>query len=92
MSSGNVNVKTGTYFLLLLITGLLLYSITASSTPDGVTITIGGNTTKSASAGGIANYSGNDTTRPEMAGGFIFFMNITGETQNVRWKAFVGNA
>lgn len=71
---------------------LLLGAVVVSSAPDGVTITILGNTTKTSSGGGMANYTGNSTSLPNVAGGFIFTMNITGKTQNTRWKAFVGNA
>jgi hypothetical protein len=76
---------------LSIIAFMLLLLLTVSAAPDGVTITIFGNTTKSAAAGGNANFTGNSTTQPATSGGFIFTMNISGDTQNVRWKAFVGN-
>jgi len=85
------NVRVSAFLLLaIVLAGLFSYHVT-SATPDGVTVTILGNTSKSAVAGGFANFTGNDSTQPNRAGGFIFTMNITGKNQNLRWKAFVGN-
>lgn len=71
---------------------ITVYATIVSSTPDGVTITLLGNSTKNPSAGTILNLTGNSSLNPNTAGGFIFTVNITGKTQNTRWKAFVGNA
>ena len=85
------NLRVSAFLLLVIVlAGLFSYSV-ISATPDGVTVTILGNSTKSAVAGGFANFTGNDSTQPNRAGGFIFTMNITGKNQNLRWKAFVGN-
>jgi len=61
------------------------------SLPTGPTINAIANTTKSSGAGSIMNGTGNDTEKPNTAGGFIFEVGLQGETQNVRWKAYVGN-
>ena len=84
-------IASAVLLLIVVIAGLLSDHVTGAATPDGVTVTILGNTTKSAVAGGFANFTGNDTTQPNRAGGFIFTINVTGKNQNVRWKAFVGN-
>ena len=49
--------------------------------PDGVTIIPIRNETKTPGSGGIINTTG----------GSITTVNINGTTQNVRWKAFIGN-
>src|SRR3989338_1068820 len=58
----------------------LLASV-AAAVPDGVTIIPISNTTNTPGAGGLINTSG----------GSITTINLNGTTQNVRWKAFVGN-
>jgi hypothetical protein len=52
-----------------------------TATPDGVTIIPIRNETGSPTAAGLLNTSG----------GSITTVNLNGTTQNVRWKAFVGN-
>ena len=59
--------------------------------PTGPTITTISNSTKYSGTGTIFNGTGNDTDKPDMSGGFIFTINLQGETQNIRWKAYVGN-
>ncbi len=53
----------------------------SSSTPNGVTLTTVSNTTGSGAAAGMLNSTG----------GSITTIRLNGTTQNVHWKAFLGN-
>ena len=74
------------FILVILVSIIYVYAA-----PVGPTVTIKGNTTKSAAAGTKVNATGNDTTNPNKAGGFIFTVNLNSVQQNSRWKAYVGN-
>src|SRR3989344_8533797 len=83
----------------LLLTAIIVYltlffSLNAAvfSVPDCVTVNILGNVTKVAGTGTIANLTSGSANTPHVSGGYIFTINLTGETQNARWKAFIGNA
>ncbi len=69
---------------------LSIYSIMVFSTPSGVTITTVRNTSLSETAGTIANYTGNGLGDGS-GGGYIFYVNVTGNTKNTKWKGYVGN-
>ncbi len=66
--------------IVVLVTVAMLCSI-ATATPNGVTIVAISNSTGAPGAGGFVNTTG----------GSITVINLNGTTQNVRWKAFVGN-
>ncbi|MBI4438380.1 hypothetical protein HY640_00440 [Candidatus Woesearchaeota archaeon] len=66
---------------------LIVLAAVVYSEPFGATITYIANTTKGATNGSIANYTGGGTS----SGGYIFYTNISGTQQNLRWKGFVGN-
>lgn len=78
--------------VLLVLSFTIIYSLSVFALPDAVTIAVIANSTKTVGTGQIVNLTGNSTSAPDAAGGFIFTINVTGETQNSRWKAFVGNA
>jgi hypothetical protein len=80
------------FLVLISIVLTLIYSLSAFSLPDGATIVALGNTTKTVGNGQLVNYSGSSVSAPDVSGGYIFTINVTGKTQNMRWKAFVGNA
>jgi hypothetical protein len=91
--SVNQNLSAKKITIALLAAALILiYSISVLSLPDGISVNVLGNTTKTVGAGTKVNLTGNSTTAPNAAGGYIFTINVTGETQNTKWKAFVGNA
>jgi hypothetical protein len=77
--------------IILVILLAAIYSISVFSLPDAPSVTVIGNTTKTVGSGLKVNLTGNSTTAPSASGGYIYTLNVTGETQNVRWKAFVGN-
>lgn len=59
----------------------IIESAAVSATPDGVTIIPIRNSTATPTAAGMVNTSG----------GTISTVNLNGTTQDVRWKAFIGN-
>ena len=65
--------------MLILLVSLL--TAVATAAPNGVTITPLSNTTATPVDGGLINTTG----------GSITVLSLNGTTQNVRWKAFVGN-
>ncbi|MEA2037225.1 MAG: hypothetical protein U9O94_06955, partial [Nanoarchaeota archaeon] len=72
---------------------LIIFISYVYAAPSGVgTVTPISNSTKiTGGAGTIINSTGNDTVYANKAGGFIYTVNLDGEAQNSRWKAYVGN-
>ncbi|MFH1182233.1 MAG: hypothetical protein V1702_04700 [Candidatus Woesearchaeota archaeon] len=74
--------KTFSFALIaVFIVGIALMSVFTSATPAGVTIIPIRNETSTPRAASFVNTTG----------GTIATVNLNGSTQNVRWKAFVGN-
>ncbi len=80
--------KSKKILLFLMAVVVAFYSLSAAvfSTPDGVTVTHVTNLTRTVGAGTIVNQS-----TAGISGGYIFIMNLSGDSQNARWKAFAGN-
>ena len=68
--------------------GLMIGTVIAA-TPEGPTVTLVGNTTRSASGSSIVNYTGG--TGQNTSGGYIFGINLAALQTNARWKAYYGN-
>jgi hypothetical protein len=87
--------KDNSSLIILTVSAFVIFSLISavlvSAIPDGATISVVGNSTKSPTGGGIANLTSGSQALPDVAGGYIFTMNVTGNTQNARWKAFIGN-
>ncbi len=73
------------YPFIIIVVGLFLSIVTiVNAVPQGLTDVINiENSTKGSTAGLMVNES--------QGGGYIYTMNITGVSQNSRWKAYVGN-
>ena len=68
--------------------GLMIGTVIAA-TPEGPTVTLVGNTTRSASGSSIVNYTGG--TGQNTSGGYIFGINLAALQTNARWKAYYGS-
>ena len=83
-------MKRASQILFYIVLALVIFNTTIKSSyavPVGPTITVLGNSTKSADAATKVN-STNGTQSP---GGYIFVLYIDSRQQNTRWKAYVGN-
>jgi len=83
-----MNKRTKLAFVLLF---FLILAMGVFAIPTGPSVTVRGNSTKSPTTGAIANGTGNSTDNPFQAGGFVYTITLSAETQNARWKAYVGN-
>ncbi len=87
MKSKSAKTRLGIILAVSSLMALLLFAAVAHSDPFGATITYLANATKGATNGTVSNYTGGGTS----AGGYIFYTNISGLQQNLRWKGYVGN-
>lgn len=79
-----IRIPSGFFSTRIIFLSILAFAIAAtiaSALPDGVTIVPIRNDTSSPTAGGMINTTG----------GSITTVNLNASTQNVRWKAFIGN-
>jgi hypothetical protein len=83
-------LRSLTWLVLIVALLVLLISFTIAL-PTAPTVTYITNSTMASGAGRLVNGTGNDTAFPHKAGGTIYTVNLNGNTQNNRWKAYVGN-
>ncbi|MCK5282008.1 MAG: hypothetical protein KAK00_01235 [Nanoarchaeota archaeon] len=86
------NFRIGSLVILLLFIMIAISHVYAI--PTDPTATYISNSTKTSAPGLMVNTTGNNSITSDakdQAGSFIFTIRLTGETQNDRWKAYVGN-
>ncbi|MBI2133950.1 hypothetical protein HYU11_04680 [Candidatus Woesearchaeota archaeon] len=70
-----------------LIVAFILAAAISNAEPFGATISYMDNSSKGSTNGTVSNYTGGGT----QAGGYIYYTNISGIQQDLRWKGYVGN-